>query len=120
MSTADDLRNAERQGEETDEPEGARYVQLSDTLVNRIADEIEQSFSLLNRCLNVLATTPGVEKVFLKEVDQFVSQRLYSETTKNSARPDSQMGQVSGGCEPQEGLPGGPSLADENLWELYT
>lgn len=32
------LRNGVRQGAETDEPEGARYIFLSDTLANRMAD----------------------------------------------------------------------------------
>jgi hypothetical protein len=35
------LRNAPRSGQETDDPEGVRYIQLSDTLANQLADRLE-------------------------------------------------------------------------------
>lgn len=41
-AVADALDAAERQGERTDEPEGARYVVLSDTLARRIADGLRE------------------------------------------------------------------------------
>lgn len=34
------LKTAPRMGEETDEPEGARYIQISDTLAKKLLDEL--------------------------------------------------------------------------------
>ncbi len=36
------LRIADRIGAEKDVPEGTRYIQLSDTLANEIADDLER------------------------------------------------------------------------------
>lgn len=35
------LRSAPRLGEATDEPEGVRYIQISETLANLLADRLE-------------------------------------------------------------------------------
>ena len=34
------LRDAPRQGADRDEPEGSRYIQISDTLANELADQL--------------------------------------------------------------------------------
>lgn len=39
------LKNAERTGAEIDEPEGVRYVILSDTLVNTLVEKLERLLS---------------------------------------------------------------------------
>lgn len=39
------LRTAERQGAEIDQPEGSRYIQISNTLANRLADAIEKELT---------------------------------------------------------------------------
>jgi len=40
MRLADNLEKAERIGADVDEPEGARYVQISDTLLREIVANI--------------------------------------------------------------------------------
>ena len=40
---AESLRNTIRQGAETDSPEGVRYIALSDTLANMVANALETS-----------------------------------------------------------------------------
>ncbi len=35
------LENAPRRGAETDEPEGARYIQISDTLANELSASVK-------------------------------------------------------------------------------
>jgi hypothetical protein len=37
---ANGLRDADRMGASTDSPEGARYINISDTLANQIADKL--------------------------------------------------------------------------------
>jgi hypothetical protein len=36
------LKNAHRHGAEKDEPEGARYIVISDTLANRLVKELKE------------------------------------------------------------------------------
>lgn len=43
LGVAKVLRAARRQGESEDKPEGARYIVLSDTLANQLADMLERS-----------------------------------------------------------------------------
>ena len=39
---ADDLENADRLGADTDEPEGNRYIQMSDTVTKLIAERLRK------------------------------------------------------------------------------
>ena len=39
---ATEIRNLPRQGAAVDEPEGARWLEMSDTLANQLADELER------------------------------------------------------------------------------
>ena len=43
------LRNAERMGQSKDEPEGVRYIQISDTLANELADRLEDHILMKKR-----------------------------------------------------------------------
>ena len=48
LDIAKGLREAMRLGTEKDEPEGNRYIVLSDTLANHIADTLEEHLASLN------------------------------------------------------------------------
>jgi len=50
LDIAKELRGAMRLGAKKDEPEGNRYIILSDTLVNHAADTLEKHFASLNSC----------------------------------------------------------------------
>ena len=43
------LQNADRFGEDTDEPEGARFIQLSDTLVCQMIETLKDFQRWVNR-----------------------------------------------------------------------
>lgn len=42
------LDTAERLGSDTDEPEGNRYIQISDTLAKKLSDDLKQRFKFLD------------------------------------------------------------------------
>lgn len=64
---ASELRKAERLGAEQDQPEGSRYVRISDTLVNRIADELDRLFAeqyrMADWCQLGIDAQPTIDKL---------------------------------------------------------
>jgi hypothetical protein len=58
------LRGAKRMGADEDVPEGARYITLSDSLVQKMASVIETSINLPFVCRENLLTGPEVDTLF--------------------------------------------------------
>ena len=65
LGVANALRRAERLGADKDEPEGVRYIQVSDTLARLLADELDRAEWQLRRGLE--AWSMLAERVPMKQ-----------------------------------------------------
>lgn len=53
------LRNAQRLGKQTDEPEGVRYIVMSETIANILADMLEKYSAQIEERLLTIDTQKG-------------------------------------------------------------
>jgi hypothetical protein len=57
------LRDADRMGAEKDEPEGTRYIQISDTLARQIEQELVLCADAINQIVQRTVTVADSESV---------------------------------------------------------
>lgn len=56
MQLASELNAAQREGADVDEPEGARYVQMSDTLARKISREMTLAADTIRQLCDLILT----------------------------------------------------------------